>query len=64
MLNGLPKSDIKINLQRDIKKWVPVSSIGKVSELCKRFGVQSPSTSKTDWCLGLMIKSYHQEQTP
>ena len=44
MLNGLPKSDIKINLQRDIKKWVSVSPTGKVSELCKRFGVQSPST--------------------
>ena len=27
----------------------------------KRFWVQFPSTSKTDWCLGLMIKSYHQE---
>ena len=61
MLNGLPKSVIKINFQRDIKKWVPVSSTGKVSELCKRFGVQSPTTSKTDWCLSLMIKSYYQE---
>ena len=57
MLNGLPKSDIKINLQRDIKKWVPVSSTGKISELCKRFGVQSSSTSKTDRCLGLMIRA-------
>ena len=27
----------------------------------KRFWVQFPSTSKTDWCFGLMIKSYHQE---
>ena len=27
----------------------------------KRFWVQFLSTSKTDWCLGLMIKSYHQE---
>ena len=27
----------------------------------KRFWVQFPSTSKINWCLGLMIKSYHQE---
>ena len=30
----------------------------------KRFGVQSPPTPKTDWCFGLMIKSYYQEWTP
>ena len=30
----------------------------------KRSGVQSLPTLKIDWCLGLMIKSYHQKRTP
>ena len=29
----------------------------------KRYGVQSPPIPKTNWCLGLIIKTYHQEQT-
>ena len=28
----------------------------------KRFEVQFPPTPKIDWCLGLMIKSFHQER--
>ena len=27
----------------------------------KLIGVQFPPTPKTDWYLGIMIKSYHQE---
>ena len=30
----------------------------------KRSRIQSPPTPKTDWCLGLMKKSYHQKWTP
>ena len=26
--------------------------------------VQFPPTSKTDWCLNLMIKNYYQERLP
>ena len=28
-----------------------------------RFVVQSPLILKIDWCLGMMIKNYHQERT-
>ena len=44
--------------------WVPVSSTGKVSDGCIRdLRFNPPPTPKTDWCLGLMIMSYHQERT-
>ena len=39
-------------------KWVPVNSICKnLWWLNKKFGVQSPPIIKTNWCLGLLIKS-------
>ena len=28
-----------------------------------RFRIQSSSTPKTNWCLGLMIKRYYQKRT-
>ena len=46
-----------------MKMWVPVSSTSKVSDGCIRdLGVQSPLSPKTNWCLSLMIKSYHQKR--
>ena len=35
-------------------------SILDVNSLNKRFGVQSLLTPKTDRCLGIIIKNYHQ----
>ena len=49
---------------------IPVSLNSKISdslirdqEINKRSGDQSLPILKTDWCLTLMIKSYHQEYT-
>ena len=46
-------SKIEIQLSFKSKWW-----------LNKRSGVQFPPIPKTDWCLGLIIKSYHQERMP
>ena len=44
--------------------WVPVSLTGKVADICVRdLGFSPYLYQKTDWCLGLMIKSYYQERT-
>ena len=43
--------------------WVSVSSTRKASDDCIRdLKFQFPPTPKTDWYLGLIIKSYHQER--
>ena len=45
--------------------WVPISSIDKVSDSwIKDLEFNSHLHQKTDYYLGLMIKSYHQERTP
>ena len=44
--------------------WVPVSSTGKISDdWIKDLGFNLHLHQKTDWCLGLMIKSYYQVRT-
>ena len=49
-----------LNIFKNIRGVVPISSTGKVSDGCIRdLGFNPPPTPKTDWCLGLMIMSYH-----
>ena len=42
--------------------WVTISLIGKVSDGYIKdlgFNPRPPSIPKTDWCFGLMIKSFY-----
>ena len=45
------------------QEWVLISSTGKIFDGCIRdLGFNPRLHQKTNWYLGLMIKSYHQEQ--
>ena len=44
--------------------WISISSIGKISnDWIRDLGFNLHLHQKTDWCLGLMIKSYYQVRT-
>ena len=46
------------------QEWVLVSLTDKISDSYIRdLGFNPRLHQKTDWCLSLMIKSYHQERT-
>ena len=53
---------VKLTYNNVFMKWIQVNSTDKISDsLYKRSKVQSPLAPKSNWCLGLIIKNYHQE---
>ena len=55
---------VKLTYNNVFMKWIQVSSTDKISDsLYKRSKVQSPLAPKSNWCLGLIIKNYHQERS-